>query len=284
MVLVILAAACVAAFALLFRAFGRNRIALVPAISINYITAFILGLIVHPPWGVGDLSLLAGPSVALGLLFMSVFLLIGRSAQEAGAAITTIAARMSLVITVLVSAWVFKEDPGPAGWCGIAIALAAMVLANFSRRSDGSGRSLWLPMVILVGSALCDLGVGVIHRTRTTEMNEQVLPTLCFGGAALTSLLFLAVRGELGALGKLRVVGAGSALGIINYASLIFLVGALSTSGIPATVIFPLMNICTILIGLAASMVLFKERLTRLQWVGVAGCMVALALLMWPHQ
>lgn len=283
MVLVILAAACVAAFALLFRAFGKLGIALVPAISINYITAFILGLAVHPPWGVGDLSLLAWPSLLLGLLFMSVFLLIGRSAQEAGAAITTVAARMSLIVTVTVSAWVFKEDPGPAGWCGIGIALGAMVLANFSRGNAGGGGRLWLPMVILVGSALCDIGVGVIHRTRTTALNEEVLPTLCFGGAALSSLLFLAVRRELRGLADARVIAAGCALGAINYASLILLVGALGTSGLPATVVFPLMNICTILIGLAASMALFKERLTRLQWSGVAGCVVALALLMWPH-
>jgi drug/metabolite transporter (DMT)-like permease len=280
MFLVILAALCVAAFGVLFKSFESYRIALRPAISVNYLVAFITGLMVSTPWNDGDLTLLYGPSFALGALFACMFLLLGISSQRAGVARTTIAGRMSLVLTVLITARIFREDPGMLGWAGIALSIVGLVLTNWQAEGSAVRKAWLLPLVILVGSALCDVGVTIVQRTHTTSMNEASLPTLCFASAALVSTGLALYNGDGREFRHWRVWFAGSLLGIVNYASLLLLVTALSSAGLPASVVFPLMNIAAMLFSIVASLSLFKERITAPQWTGVGICVCALVLIM----
>ena len=62
MALVILAALCVAAFAVIFRYFERYNVPLLPAIAINYSVAFLCGLLVAPPWQAPDVEPLLLPA------------------------------------------------------------------------------------------------------------------------------------------------------------------------------------------------------------------------------
>ncbi len=280
MLLVILAALCVAAFSVLFKSFEAYRISLRPAISVNYLVAFVTGLLVSTPWNDGDLTLLRWPSLALGMMFACMFLLLGISSQRAGVARTTIAGRMSLVLTVLITARIFREDPGMFGWMGIALAIVGLVLANWRSEGAAVGRTWLLPLVILVGSALCDVGVTVVQRTRTTSLNEASFPTLCFGAAAIVSTALAFYNGDGRDYRSWRVWAAGGLLGLVNYASLLLLVTALSSAGMQASIVFPVMNIAAMLFSIVASLALFKERITSLQWTGVGVCVCALVLIM----
>lgn len=280
MYMVILAALCVAAFGVLFKSFESYRISLRPAISVNYLVAFITGLLVSTPWNDGDLSLLLWPSLGLGAMFACMFLMLGISSQRAGVARTTIAGRMSLVLTVLITARIFREDPGMLGWTGIALAIVGLVLTNWRTETSAVRRAWVLPVLILVGSALCDVGVTVVQRTRTTSMNEASLPTLCFAAAAIVSTMLALYNGDARDYRSWRVWFAGGLLGIVNYASLLLLVTALSSAGLPASIVFPLMNIAAMLFSIVASLTLFKERITPLQWTGVGICISALVLIM----
>ena len=47
-----------------------------------------------------------------------------------------------------------------------------------------------------------------------------------------------------------------------------------------ASAIFPLMNIAAILFATFAGALVFKERLSLRQWIGMGLCIVALALIM----
>jgi drug/metabolite transporter (DMT)-like permease len=175
MVLVILAALCVAAFAILFRFFDRYQIPLFPAITINYLVACISGLFFAPPWEVGDLELLWTPAIALGALFVTIFSLTGISAQKAGAARTTIAGRMSLVITVAGNMLLFRETIGPYAWAGMACALAGLLLVSAVRGEHTSDRSWLLPFIIFLGSGIADVGVSIAQRVRTTAVNGAAI-------------------------------------------------------------------------------------------------------------
>ncbi len=283
MVLVILAALCVAAFVSLFKVIGRLGIPLLPAIAVNYFVAFACGLLISRPWSAGDLSLLWFPSIGLGSLFVCMFFLTGVSAQRAGVARTTVAGRMSLVITVLGAVRIFHEQPGALGWIGIALALIGLVLATWNGGPREERASWKLPMLIFFGSGVCDIAVNAVQRTRTTSLTEAVFPTLCFGAASLISSCWVIIRKENGAWRSTHVLIAGTLLGLVNYASLQFLIGALAHSGMPASSVFPLMNIGAILFGTAASVLLFRDRLQPRQWTGIAVCVAALALIMAPH-
>lgn len=278
--LVMLAALCVAAFAVLFRSFDRYQVPLFPAIAVNYLIAFCCGLVFHPPWGVGDVSLLWTPGALLGALFVTIFSLTGLSAQRAGAARTTIAGRMSLVITVMVAVRVFHEHLSPLAWAGIALALIGLVLSTAPAHDGRQERSWVLPVLIFLGSGAADVLVNAAQRVRTTSLNEAAFTTICFGAASAFSAIVLVARGGVPALRDRRTWIGGTVLGAVNYASLLFLVLALGAGTMPASSIFPLMNIAAILFATAAGMLLFKERLSLRQWIGVATCVIALALIM----
>lgn len=274
------ASLCVAAFIILFKVFELRRIALLPAIAINYLTAFVCGLAYSKPWAAGDISLLWWPSFGLGALFVCVFFLTGLSAQRAGVTRTTVAGRISLVITVLVTASIFHEPPGMLAWAGIALALIGLAL-NSWRSDDRAGDGAWfLPLLIFIGSAACDISVNALQRTRTTSLTEAVFPTVCFGFASIVSMGVLLMRAERASLRDPRVWIGGTLLGVVNYASLVLLVAALAHSGMPASGVFPLMNIGAILFATIASLLLFRERLSILRWIGIAICVIALSLIM----
>lgn len=279
--LVTLAALCVAGFAILFRYFERYRVPLLPAIAINYAVAFGCGMLVAPPWNVDGVRDLFVPASLLGSLFVLIFSITGLSAQKAGAARTTIAGRMSLVLTITGTIILFNERIGVWTIIGIGLALVGLALTTATERNNGMAAGQWLlPTLLFLCSGAADIAVAYIQRTLTHASNASTLPTLCFGASALVSILLLFIRREQEALRHARTWLGGILLGVINYASLLFLVRALGAGVHPASVIFPAMNILAILFATAAGLLLFKERPSARQWTGIVFCIASLILIM----
>jgi len=278
--LVILAAMCVAGFALIFRMFERFAVPLLPAIAINYTIACCCGLLIAPPWNVGGTTSLLIPAVLLGTLFVLIFSLSGLSAQRAGAARTTIAGRMSLVLTIAGAVILFNEHVGPLRWLGITIAIVGLVLVSVTKGEYSSERSWFLPLAIFLCSGAADIAVTFTQRTLTTPASAEVFPTLCFASSAVVSMILLFVRREHAALRHARTWVGGIALGLVNYASLFLLLRALGSDELTASAIFPLMNIFAILFATGGAILLFGERLSARQWCGIAFCVASLLLIM----
>lgn len=278
--LVILAALCVAGFAITFRLFERFNVALLPAITINYATSVACGLLIAPPDLVKDLPALWLPAALLGALFVLIFSLSGLSAQRAGSARTTIPGRMSLVLTISGTVIIFHERLGGITMLGIGLALVGLVLTAITKDEHGTQRSWTLPLLIFLCSGAADISITVIQRTLTTTENSATFPTLCFGASTCVSVVLLLIRKQHHALRHLRTWVGGAALGVVNYASLLFLVQALEAGRYPPTEIFPMMNILAILFATAVGIGFFHERLSVRQWCGIALCVSSLALIM----
>ncbi|MBL7962541.1 MAG: DMT family transporter [Flavobacteriales bacterium] len=279
MVLVIAAAAFMAGLFLLFRAFEQWRVDLLPAIVINYFTAALLGMLVAPPWAVDGIGHLLPSTALLGLGFISVFLLTGVSAQRAGVAPTTVASKMSLVLTVAGAVILYHEDPGPWGWAGTVVALFGVALASWSGGTRMKGAWL-LPLLLFIGNAIIDLSIAHIRSTQLTTLTEGVFPGLVFSAAGTYGLLVLLFSKLRRSLREPRTWGAGVLLGLTNYASLHFVVRSLSASGLPVSAVYPLINVLVILIGTFASLFIFQERITGQRWAGIALSVLALIMLL----
>lgn len=277
--LVILAALLSALLFVVFRSFDARRVPLLPAIVVNYTVACLFGLAVSRPWQLPDLSMLWLPGIVLGALFIGLFFLMGLSAQRMGIATTTVANRMSLVITILVSVRVFHERPGMWAWCGFALALIGVALTSWNTGGP-RGRSWWLPLLLFLGGGAADSLLNAAQRTRTTSLTEAALAPIIFGIAACFGLCWSLLTPQRKQLASPRVLIGGTVLGCVNYGSLHFLVQALAHSGLAASSVFPLVNIGTILIGSFASILLFRERLRTVQWAGLAVSVAALLLIL----
>lgn len=278
MVLVTLAALFGTALYIFFKLFDRLKVPLLPAIVVNYLVAFLFGLIYSKPWAVGDISLLWLPSALQGALFILLFQLIGLASQRIGISPTTVASKMSLALTVMITVLIFREQPSALAWSGIALALLGVTFSSWGRGTRGV-KGWWLLPVIFFASAFSDVLINAAQRTRVTPMTEAVFPTMIFGFSALFGLCWLAFRTDRTALLDPRTWLWGGLLGCVNYGSIYFLVLALSRSGLAASSVFPLANVGVILFGTAASVILFKERIRTVQWIGIVLSIAALGLI-----
>ncbi|MBK8583360.1 MAG: DMT family transporter [Flavobacteriales bacterium] len=278
MALVIIASLFGAALFVIFKACGLRNVPLLPAIVVNYGVAFLLGLAVSRPWQVADLQVLLLPAAMQGALFIALFQLMGISSQRTGIAPTTVASKMSLALTVVLMVLVYRERPAPMAWAGIALAIVGVTLSSWG----GSGlrtKGRWLLPVIFIASACSDLLINASQRAYVAPDAEGAFSTVIFGFAAVFGVLHLVLKKEIPQLRLPKAWIGGTLLGCVNYGSIYFLVMALSRSGMAGSTVFPLMNVGVILIGTAASIVLFKEKLRPLQWAGLAFSVLALTFI-----
>lgn len=283
MVLVIAAAFFMAVLFLLFRAFGERNVPLLPAIVVNYFVAFLCGSILEAPWNAGDLGPLWAPSAFLGVMFIVIFYLTGLSAQRAGVAATAVASKMSLVLTVLAAVLIYHDDPGVIGYTGIVLALVGVVLSSWVRNRSAARGSWILPTILFFGNAMIDITINWVQRVVLSPVLEAVFPTLVFAVAGCIGAV-LAIRGkERNAFKEPAVWIGGSLLGAANYAALYFVVQALAYGGMDSSSVYPLINIVVILFGTALSVILFRERPRRIQYMGIACSVVALLLILNAH-
>ncbi len=278
--LVIAAAVLQAFLFLLFRVFENRHIPLMPAIAVNYVIAMVCGLLYAPPWQADDLGPLWLPSAGIGVLFVVVFFLTGLTAQRSGIAASTVASKMSVVLTVLFAVLVHHERPGVLGWIGLVIAMVGVVLVSWTPGPRPDGPRWRLPLALFFGTACIDISINAVQRILLVPALEAIFPTIALGFAGVLAMLHVLGGKERGALKALPVWIGGGLLGIFNYGTLLFVVRALAHGGMQASIVFPMISILVILFGTAGSMWLFKERVSMRRGFGIGCAVVALVLLM----
>jgi drug/metabolite transporter (DMT)-like permease len=280
MALVTIAALWMALLLICFKVFGKREVPLLPAIVINYFTACAWGVGITKPWTVGLPGDLIAPALFLGVLFITLFYLTAQSAQRAGVAATSVASKMSLVLTVLFAVAFLDERPEPLGWAGICLAIIAVPAASYAPGAPGA-RGVWLlPALLFVGNAAIDITINTVQRELLTPGTEPLFPTLVFAVAGALGIIALGVRGDFRSLLQPKAIIGGLVLGSMNYASLYFLVAALSRSGMPSSSVFPLLNIGVILFSTALGIVLFEDKPRRMQVAGIALAVIAMGLIL----
>lgn len=280
MALVAIAAFWLALFPVCFAAYGRREIPLMPVIVVNYFTATAWGVAVAPPWSMPLPPALLGASVGLGTLYVTVFYITGLSSQRAGVAATSVAGKMSLVLTVLAAVALFGDRPTALGWLGIALALIAVPTAASAPGPPGARGQWLLPVLLFFGNAVIDITINAVQRALLDARTEALFPTLVFAVAGSIGLAAMAAKGRLRALLSPRALIAGALLGSINYASLHFVVASLARSGMPPSTVFPLLNIGVILFSTAIGIAALGDRPRRVQWIGIGLGVAAMALIL----
>jgi drug/metabolite transporter (DMT)-like permease len=217
------------------------------------------------------------------VLFILVFYLTGTTARIIGVSVTTIASKMSLALAVLLFVWI---DPNEQlSLTKILAILVAMAGVYFSSLKDDGRklhiRSFLLPALILLGSTGVDFGIAYFSSFPANDDELKLYSCLSFGMAGLCGSVYMAIQLYTGrmTLTKRDVVG-GLVLGAINYGSIIFLVLAYDSGIMQKSAMLPINNLGVVLVSALAAVIVFKEKLTRFNWIGVALSVVALALLL----
>lgn len=288
MIDVFLAILCSVLVSALLKLARRFDVDVAQAIAWNYVVASVLvALVLQPPTGaLHGAAVPWAALIGLGLLLPTIFLALGASVRHAGIVRSDAAQRLSLLVSLPAAFVFFGESLRVTTAVGVMLGLLALAAMLWRGASAAAGRvsghaARWLyPLLVLAGFGAIDIlfkrvaQAGVPLGTSLQAMFALALPV------AFAILLWRRWRG--GARFTRRNLLGGVLLGLFNFGNILFyLRGHRALPQHPALV-FASMNIGVVALGALVGMVLFRERLSRLNLAGVLLAALAIGWIAWP--
>lgn len=287
MIYLILSILCSTAIVLLFKTLGVGKIQIFPTICLNYIVCVICAWITEGQFPINQ-SITQEPwfpyALFLGVIFITGFNITAMTVQVFSVTVAAVMQKMSLVLTVLYTIIFYQEDVNFLKITGISLALLAIILINWPEKQIQGAKKIrkwyWylFPAYTLLSSALIEI---IFFRVEKMTGNGADLGfiALIFGIAGLLGNVVLV----LGLIrGKIRFgwkeVAAGLSLGIINFGSIYYLLKVIGV-GWEGSVVFPINNVSIITLSTIIAILFFKEKLLKINGIGLACAIVAIAFI-----
>ncbi len=273
------------------RFFTHFKIKTLQAITFNYITVSVVGLLFSDWQNFPQMVPLIGnwlpQSAAMGVLFVSAFYLTGIATQKIGITTTALAVRTSLIIPVLFSLFVFKNMSKSFdiwNYGGLFLALFAIFLSVY-RKTDAveqqeAENQYFLPLLIFVLSGLVDTAFNYANMLFQTEAEAKIFPIFLtffafLAGFSMVLYQFLVKKQPI----RFRNIVAGIVLGVPNYFSYYFFFKTISAFQNDGAFLFPIFNISVILLSTFVGLLFFGERLIGLNWFGIGLAILAIVMI-----
>lgn len=269
-----------------FRSFSRFKINTLPAIVVNYGVCVVTGILYV---GFDTVSSELDPrsewfisATILGLIFISTFFLMAHTTQVRGVSVATVASKMSLAIPVVFSLFVFKYAVNSLdiwNYIGILLAFISIWLVSKKKKSENSGfnfRFLLLPLTVFLLGGVIDTSLNYVNHHFIDEHIEPIYPIFIFSSAFITGTIVCVIKRVK--FGWKELVG-GIYLGVPNYFSIFFQLKALSAFDNNGAIVYPALNIGIIIGSTLLAILLFREKLSRLNYIGVLLALVVIFLL-----
>ena len=273
-----------------FKVCGKFNIPVFPAIVFNYITCVITGSIVNGAFPI-QVESFTTPwfrwAMIMGLLFITSFNLIGITAQKLGVAVASVANKLSLIIPVILTIVLYNEQV--VGWeiVGISLALIAVIFTCYPQKNESGNtqpipmfQKILLPLLVFIGSGFLDALINHVQQTYVTkETNNAFLISGFFSAASIGSLVLIFQYWKKQLVFKFNQVIAGICIGIPNYFSIWCLVHFLQVSPWETSASLPVNNMGIVLFSTLVAALLFKEKLSIINWTGIALSAIAIYLI-----
>lgn len=279
LVLSILTSTCIF---ILFKIFGKFRIDTFQAIVFNYFTALFCGLIFfgHEL----DNNALSNtswvPSVLIcAVLFISIFALMGISSLKNGIGSTSIATKMSMALSMAIMIVLYNEPFSSLKLIGIILALIGVVLVSLEKsKNTSSERSLWMLVVIFLGSVLLDVLLNFTQHYLLNDLSSSLYTAIGFGIAGLIGILVLIFQKKLNQITWKNIV-AGIILGIPNFFSIYLLLLAYQNAPLNDSDIVAIINTSIVSLSTFIGIIFFNEKFTLQKIMGLAAVLIAIFLI-----
>jgi drug/metabolite transporter (DMT)-like permease len=270
---------------LAFKGCEKYGINVFQAIVINYITCVITGSFVNGSFPITTSSFQFTWfqwACGMGILFIALFNIIGITAQKNGVAVASVANKLSLIIPVVLSIYLYNEPLSLLKWIGVFIALAAVLFTCYSPAANNEkpSASYVLPVLLFIGSGVLDAIINHVQKKYVNVDNSNAYLITGFLSAATIGVVILTiqlVRGQQTLV--LKNIVAGVLIGIPNYFSIWCLIKFLNQSPWQSNASIPVNNMGIVLFSAVAAWVLFKEKLSSINWMGIALSLIAIALI-----
>jgi len=257
-----------------FKLYTKYKVQTIYAIIVNYFIACVVGLLYYQKpinaFEIPQKSWFWG-SILLGLLFILIFNLMAATSQKLGVSVASVATKMSLTIPVLFGVFFYREVLTVLEIIGILLALLAVYFSSLKENKIKAEKwAFALPILVFIGSGTIDTSIKYFQDAHMPEEEYALFSATVFVSAGMFGLLFIGYKSVQQQIKiNIKNVIGGVCLGIPNYFSIYFLLKALQHPTWNSASVFTINNVAIVMFSTLLGIVLFKERLTYKNWLGI---------------
>lgn len=231
--------------------------------------------IVAEPW--------FGLSILTGFWFIFTYLLMTASTQRSGVTVTSLSSKLSVVLPIMAGVVFLHEKLNLVASVGIVLALVALVLVVGGRNNKTDGRdvsrkvSMILPIFIFFGTGTGDILMKITEQQNTVGNLGFMIAFIYFVALVFGIIIVVwdLVKGK--SKWEWKNAAGGIGLGVINYFSTYCVYYAMRC--FDNVVLFPIYNIGVVSLTALTGWLLFKEKLTWKNYLGLAIAIIAVILI-----
>jgi drug/metabolite transporter (DMT)-like permease len=280
MIYLILSISCSVIVGVLLKLAKRYQINVMQAVTWNYL--FAIGLsafFFKPDFSTINLTVISPIYVALGVLLPAIFLIQGYAVQQTGLARTDIAQRLSLFISLCAAYFLFNESFDRLKYVGLIVGFMAIIFTIYRKSgSPFSKHTWWYLLLVFVGFGAIDVLFKLVSQITVIPYTTSLFLIFCIAFVfSLFYILYLAITKKT----KIQFINffCGCVLGFFNFGNILFYLKAHRAMSEQPSTVFAAMNIGVIIAGSLIGIILFKERLSKLNYVGLILALIAIVLI-----
>lgn len=280
MIFLIFSIICSVTVGVLFKFAKRYEINIMQTVTWNYLFAICLSAFFFKP-EIATLSvqIISPIYIALGVLLPVIFLFQGLAVTNAGLAKTDIAQRLSLFISLGAAYFLFNDQFDQLKYIGIIFGFGAIILTLYRKGSISSAKNSWLYLLLVfIGFGVIDVLFKFVSQITVVPYTTSLFLIFCISFIlSIGYILYLAITKRT----KLQLINfiCGCILGLFNFGNILFYLKAHRAMADNPSTVFAAMNIGVIVIGSLIGIIAFKERLSKLNYVGLLFALVAIVLI-----
>jgi drug/metabolite transporter (DMT)-like permease len=273
----------------IFKGFDHFKVQTFQAIAVNYVVCVITG-IAFSGLGVVTTDTLSLPihyflyPILIGGLFVIGFNMIAYVSQKISVSLATVASRLSLIIPIVIGLFFFKSSAKTydvLNVIGIILVFVAIIFVSLPTKNEKSNIQkvhLWLLPTLFVLIGFIDTILTYTNSLFQKNHFDESLSVMIFVSAAVFALLAsLILKKHF----TIRSILGGLILGVPSYFSVYFLMKALSSFNHDSAFVFSINNLSVIVLTTITSVVLLKEKIAKLNVLGLVLAVVSLLLIVY---
>lgn len=249
------------------------------AIAWNYSIAGFLTWLIYRPQIPSINEDLFPVYIGLGILLPSLFLILALSIRYTGIVKTDIAQRLSLFIPVLSAFFLFGEEHSTVKILGILIAFIAIIFSIPWQKEQNEKSGLWVyPLLVFVGMGIIDTLFKQIAKTSNIPFTSSLFVVFLIAFSISILYLFYLYLTKKIRFTLINLI-CGWILGLANFGNILFYLKAHQDLANQPSIVFSSMNIGVIILGSIVGVFIFKEKLSRLNYVGILLALISIIVL-----
>ena len=275
----IIAVLCSVAVSVLLKVARKRNITIQQAIAFNYIVALSLSWFLLKPdfKGLEFTDFIAQSEntpifLVLGILLPSVFIIMSKAVEFAGIVRSDAAQRLSLFLPILAAFLIFHETLSQSKVVGIVLAFVGLfcLLSKPNQQSAVDFRGVLGLIGVWFGYGIIDILFKQVAKS------GGAFPTTLFIAFSLAAcIMFIYLLFKRTQWNVESFVG-GIILGVLNFFNILFYIKAHQSFGSNPTLVFAGMNIGVICLGTITGALIFKEKISKINWLGIAFSLCAI--------